>query len=126
LDQTAAVVLFERRQVRDLPPVRLVVREHRAVHVRCPTCEQVSVGSFPAEASSRAQYRPRVRALGVNLLEQQLVPYARVRELCAEVVGAPVSLGTLVRWVRQGAETLQPVEEAIKAALVRAPVLRAP
>ena len=123
LDQTASVVLCERRQVRDLPVVRLLVREHRALHVRCPSCEQVSVGSFPAEASSRAQYGPRLRALGVYLLEQQLVPYARVRELFADLLGAPVSLGTLVRWVRQGAETLQPVEEAIKAALARAPVL---
>jgi transposase len=123
LDQMASVVLCERRQVRDLPVVRLVVREHRVVHVRCPTCEQISVGSFPAEASSRAQYGSRLRALAVYLLEQQLIPYARVRDLFADVLGAPVSLGTLVRWVRQGAETLQPVEEAIKAALVRAPVL---
>jgi transposase len=123
LDETAPVVLYERRQVRDLPPVRLVVREHRALHVRCPRCEQVSVGSFPPEAPSRAQYGPRVRALGVYLLEQQLIPYARVRELFADLLAAPVSLGTLVRWVRQGAETLRPVEEAIKASLVRAAVL---
>ncbi len=98
LDQTASVVLCERRQVRDLPVVRLLVREHRAVHVRCPSCEQVSVGSFPAEASSRAQYGPRLRALGVYLLEQQLVPYARVRELFADLLGAPVSLARWARW----------------------------
>jgi transposase len=46
-----------------------------------------------------------------------------VRELFADVVGAPVSLGTLVRWVEQSAQTLRPVEEAIKTALVRAPAL---
>jgi transposase len=117
------VICYERRQVRDLPLVRLVVREHRAVHVRCPQCAQVSVGQFPAEAPSRAQYGPGLRALGVYLLEQQLIPYARVRELFADVLGAPVSLGTLLRWVRQGSQTLQPVEEAIKGALVRAAVL---
>jgi transposase len=83
----------------------------------------VSVGQFPPEAPSRAQYGPRLRALGVYLLEQQLMPYARVRELFAELLGAPVSLGTLVRWVRQGAETLRPVEEAIKGALTHAAVL---
>ena len=124
LDETASVVLYERRQVRELPAVRLLVREHRALHVRCPRCEQVSVGLFPPETSSRAQYGPRLRALAVYLREQQLVPYARVRERFAELLGAPVSLGTLARWVRQGSQTLRPVEDAIKVALVRAPVLQ--
>jgi transposase len=123
LDETAPVVGCERRQVHELPPVRLLIREHRALHVRCPACARVSVGSFPAEAPSRAQYGPRVRALAVYLVEQQLIPYARVRELLADLAGAHVSLGTLTCWVRQAAETLRPVEERIKAALVRAPVL---
>lgn len=123
LDGSAPVVLYERRQVHELPSVRLLVREHRAQHVRCPACGQVSVGSFPAEVPSRAQYGPRLRALCVYLVEQQLVPYARVRELLADLLGAQVSLGTLLHWVRQGAATLIPVEEAIKAALASAPVL---
>jgi transposase len=123
LDETAPVTGYERRQVRDLPPVRLVIREHRALHVRCPACDQVQIATFPAEAPSRAQYGPRLRALAVYLVEQQLIPYARVRELFAELLGAPVSVGTLARWVQQGAQTLQPVEEAIKTALQRAPVL---
>jgi transposase len=123
LDETALVTGYERRQVRDLPPVRLVVREHRALRVRCPACAQVSVGPFPAEAPSRAQYGPRLRALAVYLVEQQLIPYARVRALFAEVVSMPVSVGTLTRWVQQAAETLVPVEAQIKAALQRAPVL---
>lgn len=123
LDETAPIAGYERRQVHELPPVRLVIREHRALHLRCPTCQHLSVGRFPAEAPSRAQYGPRVRALAVYLVEQQLIPYARVRELFADLLGAHVSLGTLNRWVQQGAEALRPVEEAIKAALARAPVL---
>ena len=83
--------------MRELPPLRLLVREHRALHVRCPVCDQLRVGAFPAEAPSRAQYGPRLRALAVYLLEQQLIPYARVREVLAEVLGAPVSVGTLTR-----------------------------
>jgi hypothetical protein len=117
------VVLRERRQVQDLPWLRLCVTEHRALHVRCPACQAVSVGTFPADAPSRAQYGPRLRALCVSLVEQQLVPYGRVRELLGDVFGARLSEGTLVAWVQQGAATLVPVEEALKAALVRAPVL---
>src|SRR5260221_11000940 len=122
LDETVPVAGYERRPGYDLPPVRLVVREHRALQVRCPACDQVRVGALPAEAPSRAQYGPRLRALAVYLVEQQLIPYARVPERFAELVGPAVSLGTLTRWVRQGAQTLRPVEDPIKAALPRAPV----
>jgi transposase len=50
----AAVVLHERRQVWELPPVRLQITEHRALHVRCPACQVVSIGTFPPQARSRA------------------------------------------------------------------------
>ncbi len=123
LDAAAVVVLRERRQVQDLPRVRLVVTEHQALHVRCPTCQAVSVGAFPVEAPSRAQYGPRLRAFAVYLLQQQFVPYGRVRELLADLAGASLSLGTLLSWVQQSAVTLAPVEAQLKAALQGAPVL---
>jgi transposase len=119
----APVVLRERRQVRDLPRIRLGVTEHQALHVRCPACQAVSVGTFPAEAPSRAQYGPRLRAFAVYLLQQQFVPYGRVRELLADLAGASLSLGTLQGWVRQSATALAPVEARLKAALREAPVL---
>jgi transposase len=119
----APVVLRERRQVQDLPPLRLVVREEQALHVRCPQCQSVTVGTFPAEVPSRAQYGPHLRALVVYLVQQQLVPYGRVRELLRDLFGASLSLGTLVQWVQQAAATLEPVEAALKAALGQVPVL---
>jgi transposase len=123
LDAAAPVVLRERRQVQDLPPLRLQITEHQALHVQCPACQAVSRGAFPPEAPSRAQYGPQLRALAVYLVEQQLVPYARVRELLRDLVGADLSSGTLVAWVREAAAVLEPVEAAIKAALQQAPVL---
>src|SRR5258708_15723271 len=123
LDDAEVVVLRERRQVRDLPRVRLAVTEHQALHLRCPRCQTVSVGTFPAEAPSRAQYGPHLRAFAVYLLQQQFVPYGRVRELCADLFGASLSLGTLQGWVRQSAVTLAPVEAQLKAALRKAPIL---
>ncbi len=124
LPEAAPVVVRERRQVQDLPPPgRLHVTEHQALRVRCPACQTVSVGAFPADTTSRAQYGPRLRALVVYLVEQQLVPYGRVREVLADVFGAHLALGTLVAWVQQAAATLEPVEAQLKAALRRAPVL---
>jgi transposase len=123
LSAEAPVLLRERRQVQDVPPMRLVVREHQALHVRCPACQRMTAGAFPPEAPSRAQYGPRLRALGVYLIEQQLVPYGRVRELLTDLFGAELSLGTLVEWVSRAATTLEPVEAQIKAALSQALVL---
>jgi transposase len=123
LEAQTSVVLRERRQVQELPPLQLRVTEHQALHIQCPTCRAVSVGTFPTAVPSRAQYGPRLRALAVYLVEQQLVPYARVRALLADLLGVTVSLGTLVAWVQQAAQALEPVEAQVKAALTRVPVL---
>ena len=123
LPADAPVVLRERRQVHDLPALRLQVTEHQALHLQCPACRTVSIGAFSAEAASRAQYGPRLRALVVYLVEQQLVPYARVRDLFADLFGAALSCGTLVQWIQHGASALEPIEDQIKAALQQAAVL---
>jgi transposase len=118
-----SVVLRERRQVQELPAVRLRVREYQALHVRCPSCQAVSVGSFPAEAPSRAQYGPQLRALAVYLVEEQLLPLGRVQRLLADLLGVRLGRGTLVRWIHQASQALAPVEDQLTAALCQAPVL---
>ncbi len=119
---------IERRQVQELPPIRLHVTEHRILHVRCPACGATSEAEAPAGVTAPQQYGPqqygpRLRAVAAYLVEQQFVPYARVREFVADVFGAALSVGTLVNLVRLGANRLQGVEEEIKAALRHAPVL---
>src|SRR2546427_8558407 len=75
----------ERRQVHDLPEVRLLVREHQVEQVRCPVCQQVSRGSFPAGVEAPVQYGPHLRALGIYLHAYQLVPLGRISELLADL-----------------------------------------
>lgn len=114
---------MERRQVHELPPLRLQVVEHQIAHVRCPGCGATTRGEVPAGVPAPVQYGPRLRALAVYLVQQQFVPYARTREVLAEVFQAPLALGTLVSVVRQGAERLGKVEGQIKRRLRRAAVL---
>ncbi len=119
----APVVGRERRQVQEVPPVRLRVTEHQALRVRCPSCQAVNIGAFPAEAPSRAQDGPRLRALAVYLVEEQLVPLGRVQQVLHDLVGVRLGRGTLVRWIQQASATLAPVEAQITAALQQVPVL---
>lgn len=113
----------ERRQVQELPVVRLQITEHRLLHVRCQSCGATTAAAAPAGVSAPQQYGPRLRALATYLVEQQFVPYARVREVFADLFGAALSVGTLVNLVRFGAARLHGVEREIKASLQRAPVL---
>ncbi len=106
----AAVVLRERRQVHELPPMRLHIIEHQAVHLRCPACAQVSRGAFPAEAPSRVQYGPQLRALAVYLVHGQFVPFGRTQQLLSDLLGVHLARGSVVGWVQQAARTLQPVD----------------
>jgi transposase len=107
----------------ELPPLRLQISEHRLVHVRCPACGATTAAQAPAGVRAPQQYGPRLRALCAYFVQQQFVPYARVREVVADVFGAAVSVGTLVNLVRHGAARLPGVEREIKVALRHAPVL---
>jgi transposase len=117
------VVRRERRQVQEVPPVRLHITEHQRLHLRCPSCAQVSAGTFPAAAASRTQYGARLRALVVYLVQAQFLPLGRTQQLVRDLFGVRLARGTVVEWVQQAAHTLQPVDAALKVALRQAPVL---
>jgi len=112
----------ERRQVFDLPPLALEVTEHRAEHKLCPCCGQCNQASFPQEATSRVQYGPRVKALGLYLLDFQLLPYQRIAEFFADLFDAPLSPGMLHKAQQRASERLAPVVDSIREALTQVAV----
>ncbi|MCC6187707.1 MAG: IS66 family transposase [Anaerolineales bacterium] len=119
----APVVNRECRQVLDLPPSRPQVTEHQVLHQCCPQCQAISSGQFPAEVTQPIQYGPEVKALAVYLQEYQLLPFERTQEFFKDVCQLSWSEGTLAQVRETCAERLEPVENAIKAALGQAPVL---
>ncbi len=58
-----AAETIEKRQVVELPPLRLVTTEYAADHTRCPGCGQVNRGAFPAGVTQPVQYGPRLQGL---------------------------------------------------------------
>jgi transposase len=113
----------ERRQVIDLPPKRVLVIEHQAYQKCCPACQQISLAAFPDDVRAPVQYGAAIGAVGVYLVQQQLLPYERACEVVEDLLGPPMSVGTLQGLVERCAKQLEPVEQQIKAALSRAEVL---
>ncbi len=113
----------ERRQVLDLPPKRVVVIEHQAQQKCCPSCHEISSATFPDDVRAPVQYGAALGAVGIYLVQQQLLPYERACEVVEDLLGPPMSVGTLQGLVARCAKQLAPVEQQIKAALSRAEVL---
>ena len=86
---------IERRQVLDLPPKRVVVIEHQAQQKWCPACHEISIAVFPDEVRAPVQYGAAFGAVGVYLVQQQLVPYERACEVMEDLLGPSMSVGTL-------------------------------
>jgi len=124
LDEVAGQVV-ERRQVQDLPPLRLVVTEHQVEAVRCPQCQQITRGAFPPEVSAPSQYGPLMRALAVYLNQYHLLPEARTSELLADLLGCALSDGSVASWVQEAAENLAPTMAQIADLVAASPVQHA-
>ena len=85
----------ERRQVIDLPPKRVLVIEHQAHQKCCPACQQMSLAAFPDDVRAPVQYGAAIGAVGVYLVRQQFLPYERACEVVEDLLGPPMSVGTL-------------------------------
>lgn len=115
----------ERRQIHDLPDLRLQVQEHQVEEISCPACQHCTRASFPAGVDVPAQYGPRVQALAVYLSQFQLLPLERACEALSDLCQCALSQGTLVNWVAQAASTLEPSIQRIKTWLLAGSLLHA-
>lgn len=108
----------ERQQIHELPELRLVVTEHQALAICCPTCQHLTAARFPAGVDAPAQYGPRVQALAVYLSQFQLLPMERISEVFTELHLGQISEGSLVNWIAKAARILEPTTQTLKRLLL--------
>ena len=107
-------VKIERRQVFDVPAVRLEVTEHQAEVKVCPQCQRTTRASFPAEVSQPTQYGRQIKSQMVYFHEYQLLPLQRTQETFKDLYGQAIGAGTIVAACEEIAEQVRPANEAIK------------
>ena len=122
LSQVSAID-FERRQVFDLPPLKLECTEHRAEIKECPCCHEISTAAFPQDVNAPVQYGRNFRCLLAYLYDAHLVASRRLRQMGEEMFGYPVSEGTLQSARQEQYQALEPFEERLKEILPQEPVL---
>ncbi|MBM4259369.1 MAG: IS66 family transposase [Deltaproteobacteria bacterium] len=112
----------DRRQVFDVPSLKLEVTEHRLVEKECPWCGTWTVGEFPVGVAPGVQYGPQLKALAVYWVQYHLLPWQRTCEMLGDLFGQALAEGTLAAALTECAAALAKPEEEIKQALTRAPV----
>lgn len=110
------------RQVRDLPTFHVVTTEHQVETVVCPCCGAATRGAFPAAVTHPVQYGAHMKRLAVYLHTEQFIPYARTRQLLADLFTLPLSTGSLQNFITTAAVRVPPITAAIKVAVTQAAV----
>jgi transposase len=113
-----------KRQVWDVPPVRLEVTEHQAEVKTCPRCGAETAAAFPATVTEPVQYGPTLQAQATYFNVEHLVPLERTQRILADLYGQTVSEGTLGTFTERAAAQVESVNARAKTYLTeQAPVV---
>lgn len=101
------VVGITKRQVFDIPPVKLEVTEHQAEIKVCPCCGEKVRAEFPKGVDVPAQYGERIKAHSVYLSAQNFIPEDRLQTVFQDLYGVKIATGTLVKFSNDFAKRLE-------------------
>jgi transposase len=111
----------ERRQVFDLPPVKVKVIEHQLIERECG-CGHRTKGAAPLGAEAPVQYGPRIAAIIIYLYIGQFLSKKRTAQALAELFGIPLSPGTVAGITARAAGKLDGFLERVRENITASPV----
>ena len=106
-----------RRQVVELPPITLILREHRSHRLRCPCCKRRTAAEFPADVAASA-FGPRLQAAVLTLTARNRVSRRDMSELARDLFGIRMSVGAVEAICQRGAIALAEPHQALVAAVL--------
>ena len=112
-----------RSQVVELPPLRPVVIEAWRYAARCRACGVRTVAQAPAGLEPGRTFGPAIEALVAYLHERHHLGYARLVEVCRDVLGLAVSEGAVAGMLARLAKRARPAYDAIGAEVRAGPVI---
>jgi transposase len=113
-----------RHQVTELPPVRAAVTEHQLQHVRCAACGTTTCAVLPAEVPAGA-FGPRLQATVAVLSGRYRLSRREVADVCTEVLGAPLAVGSVDGLCQATAQALAAPVAELEQAVQQAPAAHA-
>lgn len=105
--------LQDKRQVKDIPPIKPTVTEHR-VYKRTCVCGKCTTSDFPRDVKSPVSYGSGVETLCAYFSSRQYISISRIQEMFADVFNLPMSEGTIVNKIKSFSTKCTPLYDNIR------------
>jgi transposase len=111
-----------RHQVAELPPLAVVVTEHRSHRLRCPGCQRKTAAALPEDLAGSA-FGPRLQAAVVTLTARNRISRRDMSELASELFSIGLSAGTVDAICQRASVALSEPHERLVGSVLKAPAL---
>jgi transposase len=111
-----------RRQVAELPPITVLITEHRSHRLRCPCCKKKTSAELPA-AVAASPFGPRLQAAVLTLTARNRISRRDMSELAREFFGVGLSVGAVDAICQRGSTALAEPHEALLTSVLQAPAV---
>lgn len=111
-----------RHQVAELPETAIRVTEHRLTRRRCPCCGTLTQAELPPEVG-RERFGPRLQGALATLTAGFRLSRRQVADLCGELFGSQIAVGTVDAIVGRSGSALREPQERLCDAVRGSPVL---
>jgi len=116
-------IKYEKRQLFDVPDIKMQVTEYQAHSVECTHCQTINKAQFPENLNSSAQYGDNLKALISYLNVYQMIPYERIAEILKDLTGHKIGIGSIYNFLLANYDKLEEFEEVLKKRLLKEEVL---
>lgn len=121
--QNVPVSSIEKRQLSEVPEIKINVIEHQAEVKVCPVCNKITKGVFPSHIPRQVQYGKGVKTLIAACQNLLMLSYKRTREFLEYLLGHKISEGTIKNINERLYNNLEDTELKIKESILKSDVI---
>jgi transposase len=121
--ENITAVKLERRQILELPEIKIKIEEHQAEVKICPVCKIITKGEFPSELPRQIQYGKGVYTFISACQNLLMLSYERTAEFFDYLFGHKISQGTIKNINERLYNNLEQTELKLKGAIIQSSVI---
>ena len=114
---------YQRKQEVVIPPIKAKFIEHQSYRCTCSKCNTQTTTDLPSHLKANIQYGGNIQALITYLSVYQYMPSNRIKSYLKDIMGIPISEGTIYNIIESMGKRATPVYEIIKEKIVTSKIV---